>query len=113
MLIEGHLDTVFPEGTDVTVKHEGDKLVAPGIGDDDRGLAVVLAVARAFEKAGVQTNGTVYFVGNVGEEGPGNLRGTRHLLTKELKGKIDYFITVDGDRARTSRAARSAAIAIA
>jgi tripeptide aminopeptidase len=45
----------------------------------------------------VQTNGTVYFIGNVGEEGPGNLRGTRHLLTKELKGKIDYFITVDGD----------------
>lgn len=70
VLIEGHLDTVFPEGTVVTVKHDGDKLVAPGIGDDDRGLAVVLAVARAFEKAGVQTNGTVYFVGNVGEEGP-------------------------------------------
>src|SRR3954471_1338248 len=97
VLIEGHLDTVFPEGTDVSIKKKGDTLVAPGIGDDDRGLATVLAVARAFEKAGVQTNGTVYFVGNVGEEGPGNLRGTRHLLTKELKGKIDYFITVDGD----------------
>jgi tripeptide aminopeptidase len=96
VLVEGHLDTVFPEGTDVTVKHDGDKLRAPGIGDDDRGLAVVLAIARAFEKAGVQTNGTVYFVGNVGEEGPGNLRGTRYLVTKELKGKIDYFITVDG-----------------
>jgi acetylornithine deacetylase/succinyl-diaminopimelate desuccinylase-like protein len=96
VLVEGHLDTVFPEGTDVTVKHDGDKLRAPGIGDDDRGLAVVLAVARAFEKAGVQTNGTVYFVGDVGEEGPGNLRGTRYLVTKELKGKIDYFITVDG-----------------
>src|SRR3954468_11631936 len=93
VVIAGHLDTVFPEGTDVTVKHDGEKLKAPGIGDDDRGLAVVLAVARAFEKAGVQTNGTVYFIGNVGEEGPGNLRGTRHLLTSELKGKIDYFIT--------------------
>jgi acetylornithine deacetylase/succinyl-diaminopimelate desuccinylase-like protein len=97
VLIEGHLDTVFPEGTDVSIHRKGDTLIAPGIGDDDRGLATVLAVARAFEKAGVQTNGTVYFVGNVGEEGPGNLRGTRHLLTKELKGKIDYFITVDGD----------------
>ena len=96
VLIQGHLDTVFPEGTDVTVKRDGDKLHAPGIGDDDRGLAVVLAVARAFAKAGVQTNGTVYFVGDVGEEGPGNLRGTRNLVTKELKGKIDYFITVDG-----------------
>jgi tripeptide aminopeptidase len=97
VLLEGHLDTVFPEGTDVTIKHKGDTVVAPGIGDDGRGLVTVLSVARAFEKAGVQTNGTVYFIGNVGEEGPGNLRGTRQLLTKELKGKIDYFITVDGD----------------
>jgi acetylornithine deacetylase/succinyl-diaminopimelate desuccinylase-like protein len=97
VLIEGHLDTVFPEGTDVSIKHKGDTVVAPGIGDDGRGLVTVLSVARAFEKAGLETNGTVYFVADVGEEGPGNLRGTRHLLTKELKGKIDYFITVDGD----------------
>ncbi len=95
VVIAGHLDTVFPEGTDVTVKHDGAKLRAPGIGDDDRGLAVVLAVARAFEKAGVQTNGTVYFVGDVGEEGPGNLRGMRNLFLHELKGKVDYFISVD------------------
>ena len=97
VLIEGHLDTVFPEGTDVSVKHKGDTVTAPGISDDVRGLATVLSVARAFEKAGIQTNGTVYFVANVGEEGPGNLRGTRHLLTKELAGKIDFFITVDGE----------------
>ena len=96
VVIAGHLDTVFPEGTNVAVKRDGTKLSAPGIGDDDRGLAVVLAVARAFEKTGIQTNGTVYFVGNVGEEGPGNLRGTRYLFAKELKGKIDYFISVDG-----------------
>jgi tripeptide aminopeptidase len=96
VLIQGHLDTVFPEGTNVTVKHEGSKYLAPGIGDDDRGLATVLAVGRAFNKAGVQTLGTVYFVGDVGEEGPGNLRGTRYLFTNTLKGKIDYFISVDG-----------------
>jgi acetylornithine deacetylase/succinyl-diaminopimelate desuccinylase-like protein len=95
VVFAGHLDTVFPEGTDVTVKHDGGKLRAPGISDDDRGLAVVLAVARAFEKTGLQTNGTVYFVGDVGEEGPGNLRGMRHLFGKELKGKVDYFISVD------------------
>ncbi|MDB4915439.1 MAG: putative family peptidase [Gemmatimonadetes bacterium] len=97
VLIQGHLDTVFPEGTDVSIKHKGDTIVAPGISDDVRGLVTVLSVARAFEKAGLQTNGTVYFVANVGEEGPGNLRGTRHLFTKELQGKIDYFITVDGE----------------
>jgi len=95
VVIAGHLDTVFPEGTDVTVKHDGTKLRAPGIGDDDRGLAVVLAVVRAFEKAGVQTLGTVYFVGDVGEEGPGNLRGMRSLFSRDLKGKVDYFISVD------------------
>ena len=96
VMIAGHLDTVFPEGTNVTVKREGTRLAGPGIGDDCRGLAVVLAVARAFERANVQTNGTVYFVGNVGEEGPGNLRGVRHIFNNELKGKIDYFISVDG-----------------
>ena len=96
VVIAGHLDTVFPDSTDVTVRRDGDTLRAPGISDNGRGLAVVLAVARAFEKAGVRTNGTVYFVGNVGEEGPGNLRGVRHLFGTELKGKIDYFVTVDG-----------------
>lgn len=95
VVIAGHLDTVFPDSTDVRVRRDGDRLRAPGIADNSRGLAVVLAVARAFEKTGVRTNGTVYFVGNVGEEGPGNLRGVRHLLGTELKGKVDYFVTVD------------------
>ena len=97
VVIAGHLDTVFPEGTDVRVKRNGTRLSGPGIGDDCRGLAVVLAVARAFQQAKVQTNGTVYFIGNVGEEGPGNLRGMRYLFgSSPLKGKIDYFISVDG-----------------
>lgn len=96
VMIAGHLDTVFPEDTDVTVTRTGTRLAGPGIGDDCRGLAVVLAVARAFEKANVQNTGTIYFVGNVGEEGPGNLRGVRHLFNTELKGKVNYFISVDG-----------------
>ena len=96
VLIEGHLDTVFPEGTNVKVKRTGTLLAGPGIGDDCRGLAVVLSVVRAFQRANVQTLGTVYFVGDVGEEGQGNLRGTRYLFSNSLKGKIDYFISVDG-----------------
>ena len=96
LAIAGHLDTVFPEGTDVRVKTTGTRMAGPGISDDCRGLAVVLAVARAYAKAHVATNGTVYFVANVGEEGPGNLRGTRYLFEHSLKGKIDAFITVDG-----------------
>jgi tripeptide aminopeptidase len=95
VVIAGHLDTVFPEGTNVTVKRDGTKLRAPGIGDDGRGLTTVLSIARAFQKAGVQTNGTIYFIGDVGEEGQGNLRGMRYLFGNTLKGTIDYFISVD------------------
>ena len=96
VMLAGHLDTVFPEGTDVKVKRDGNVMRAPGIGDDCRGLAVVLAVARAFQMEKVPTTGTIIFVGNVGEEGPGNLRGVRHLFTREYQGKVDYFISVDG-----------------
>jgi tripeptide aminopeptidase len=96
VVLAGHLDTVFPEGTDVRVKKERGRLTGRGIGDDCRGLAVVLATARALQASKIQTPGTIVFVGNVGEEGPGNLRGTRHLFDKELAGKIDYFISVDG-----------------
>ena len=108
VVIAGHLDTVFPESTDVRTRQVGGRIHGPGIGDDCRGLAVVLAVARAFQRADVQTNGTVVFVGNVGEEGPGNLRGVKHLYAQELKGRIDYFISVDGTGlGMTSRAVGS------
>jgi acetylornithine deacetylase/succinyl-diaminopimelate desuccinylase-like protein len=96
VVLAGHLDTVFPEGTDVKVRKEGTRYTGRGIGDDCRGLTVVLSAARALQASNIQTPGTIIFVGNVGEEGPGNLRGTRHLFAKELAGKIDYFISVDG-----------------
>jgi tripeptide aminopeptidase len=96
VMISGHLDTVFPEGTDVTVRRSGLRLAAPGIADDGRGIAVVLTVARAFKVAQLQTPATILFVGTVGEEGQGDLRGVRHLFAKELPGRIDYFISVDG-----------------
>lgn len=95
VVLAAHLDTVFPEETDVRVKREGTMLRGPGIGDDCRGLAVLLAVAKAMAAATVQTQGTIYFVANVGEEGPGNLRGVKHLFAKP-PAKIDYFISVDG-----------------
>jgi acetylornithine deacetylase/succinyl-diaminopimelate desuccinylase-like protein len=95
VVIAAHLDTVFPEETDVSVTREGTTLRGPGIGDDCRGLAVLLAVAKAMSAANVSTTGTIYFVANVGEEGPGNLRGVKHLFEKP-PAKIDYFISVDG-----------------
>lgn len=96
VMIAGHLDTVFPEETDVTTTRVGNRVEGPGIGDDCRGLAVVLTLAKIIKETGFMPKGTLYLVGNVGEEGPGNLRGVRHLLTKEFPDKIDYFISVDG-----------------
>ena len=92
-----HLDTVFPEGTDVKVKREGDRLSAPGVGDDTRGVALLLLVIRAMSAAGLQTSSDILFVGNVGEEGEGDLRGTKYLLQKgKYKDRIKQFIAVDG-----------------
>jgi len=91
----GHLDTVFPEGTDVTVRFDDDKMYAPGIGDNTRGLVVVLGVLRAMQHAGIQTDADILFVGNVGEEGLGDLRGVKHLFRDGVE-RIDAMIAVDG-----------------
>jgi tripeptide aminopeptidase len=95
-VLAAHLDTVFPEGTNVKTTREGAIIRGPGIGDDCRGLAVVLAVIRALETGHVRTPGTITFVGNVGEEGLGDLRGVKHLVNDSLKGQIDRFVSIDG-----------------
>ena len=96
VVMSAHLDTVFPEGTNVRVTREGTVLKGPGIGDDCRGLAVLLAVVRALNKANVQTPGTITFVGTVGEEGLGDLRGVKTLFGDTLRGQVDRFVSVDG-----------------
>ncbi len=93
VVVDAHLDTVFPEGTDVKVKIKGDTLFAPGISDDTRGLVVMLTVLRALEKANVQTSDDVLFVASLGEEGLGDLRGVKYVLGKN---KIDSWISIDG-----------------
>jgi acetylornithine deacetylase/succinyl-diaminopimelate desuccinylase-like protein len=91
-----HLDTVFPEETDVTVKRDGKILRAPGIADDTRGVAELISVARALQQAKVETPGTITFVASVGEEGLGDLRGVKALFNTTLKDRIDYFVAIDG-----------------
>ena len=94
--IAAHLDTVFPEGTNVKVRREGSKLYAPGVGDDSRALAVLLDMVRAMDAAKIQTAGDILFIGNVGEEGPGDLRGMKYLFQKgPYKDKIKMFISLD------------------
>ena len=97
VVISAHLDTVFPRGTNVKVRRDGYLLRGPGIGDDCRGLADVLAVARALNRAGVSTPGTITFVATVGEEGLGDLRGVKRLFNDTLKDKVDRFISIDGE----------------
>jgi tripeptide aminopeptidase len=95
--VAAHLDTVFPEGTDVKVKREDTRLSAPGIGDDTRSLAVLLAMIRAMDEAGITTRNDILFIGNVGEEGQGDLRGVKYLFGKgKYKDRIKMFISVDG-----------------
>ncbi len=96
VVLSAHLDTVFPPGTDVAVTRDDHLLKGPGIVDDCRGLAVVLAVARAWAGSGLRPRGRLIFVATVGEEGAGNLRGVRHLFEVELPDQIDAFISVDG-----------------
>ncbi len=90
-----HLDTVFPPETDVTVRFDDEKMYAPGIGDNSRGLVMVLGVLRALQATGIETAADVLFIGNVGEEGLGDLRGMKHLF-RDGAEKIDTLIAVDG-----------------
>ena len=97
VVISAHLDTVFPRGTDVKVTRQGYSLKGPGIGDDCRGLAELLAIVRALNRGGVSTPGTLTFVGTVGEEGLGDLRGVKRLFNETLKDRIDRFVSIDGE----------------
>ena len=98
-VVTAHLDTVFPAGTNVKVRREGNRLIAPGIGDDTSSLPVLLGFIRAIRKAGFTPATDIVFMGNVGEEGPGDLRGVRYLFNKgPLKDRIKYFISFEPGR---------------
>jgi len=102
LLVSAHLDTVFPAGTDVTVKPRDGKLYAPGIGDDTRGLAVLLSWLKVLNDNHVRTVGDLIFVGNVGEEELGNLRGMKAVFREHQD--IDGMVGLEpgeGDRVLT------------
>jgi acetylornithine deacetylase/succinyl-diaminopimelate desuccinylase-like protein len=95
VMLTAHLDTVFPAGTDVHVKREGGRLLAPGISDNGTGLAALVALSKAFHDAKIKTKYTVLFVADVGEEGEGNLRGMR-ALAESYKKRLKYVLALDG-----------------
>ena len=97
IVISAHLDTVFPEGTNVHVRRDGARFHAPGISDNSCGIVGLIALARALKAGAINTEATVCFVATVGEEGEGNLRGVRHLFTRgEFQGGVCAFISLDG-----------------
>lgn len=97
IVVSAHLDTVFPEETNFSVVRRDDRLYAPGIADDGCGLAALIALAQAIQTERIKIEGSILFVGTVGEEGEGNLRGVRHLLTKgRWATNVDAFLSFDG-----------------
>jgi acetylornithine deacetylase/succinyl-diaminopimelate desuccinylase-like protein len=95
VILSAHLDTVFPPGTDVKVRHEGERLSGPGISDNGTGLAALVAIARAMQAAKIKPRRTILFAANVGEEGEGNLRGMRALVDA-YRAKLKAVIVLDG-----------------
>ena len=97
LVVSAHLDTVFSKDTDFTVVRRDDKLFAPGIADDGCGLAALITLAQSIQTEQIPIEGSILFVGTVGEEGEGNLRGVRHLFGKgRWASQIDAFLSFDG-----------------
>lgn len=94
LAIAAHLDTVFPMETDVTVEFRDGRYYAPGISDDGRGLTVLLTLLETLEAHAIPTVGDIMFIGNVGEEGLGDLRGIKAIFRDHPE--IDGFISIDG-----------------
>jgi acetylornithine deacetylase/succinyl-diaminopimelate desuccinylase-like protein len=95
LLIAAHLDTVFPSGTDLSVRREGSRIYGPGLGDNSLGVAALLHLARAMQRHDIAGEGDIWFVANVGEEGLGDLRGMRAAV-EQLQPRIAAAIALEG-----------------
>jgi acetylornithine deacetylase/succinyl-diaminopimelate desuccinylase-like protein len=97
ILVSAHLDTVFPATTALNIRRDGEKLLGPGISDNGAGLTALLGIAAGLQHAGIQTESSIVFVANVGEEGEGDLRGMRHIFSDaRWKDSVGYTIVLDG-----------------
>jgi tripeptide aminopeptidase len=95
--ISAHIDTVFPEGTLLDIRRERERLYGPSISDNAAGVVALLAIAGAIREIRIQPSSPIVFIGNVGEEGEGNLRGIRHIFNEtRWKDVIDFSVMIDG-----------------
>ena len=95
VILSAHLDTVFPAGTELKVRHDAARMSAPGISDNGTGLIALVALARAVHEARIKPQRTILFAADVGEEGEGNLRGMRALV-ETYKPRLRAVIVLDG-----------------
>ena len=97
LAISAHLDTVFPSDTKLDIRREHTRLLGPGISDNGAGLAAIWALAAVLKDCGLQMQRPVVLIGNVGEEGDGDLRGMRHLFAQEKwRDGISALLVIDG-----------------
>jgi len=95
--LSAHIDTVFPAGTPIEVRRDGDKLYGPGISDNGSGMVALLAIAGALHATGIAHRAPILFIGDVGEEGEGDLRGMRHIFQQpEWSANIASLVVLDG-----------------
>ena len=95
--LSAHMDTVFPAGTPLNVRQQGSRLYGPGVSDNGAGVAALLAVAAGLRAASVRHSAPILFIGNVGEEGEGDLRGMRHIFSSSRwKDSIAASLILDG-----------------
>ncbi len=96
--LSAHLDTVFPAGTDISVRRDGgDKLYGPGVSDNSSGIVALLAIAAAMHAAVIPNRAPILFIGDVGEEGEGDLRGMRHIFQQpKWSANIASLVVLDG-----------------
>jgi acetylornithine deacetylase/succinyl-diaminopimelate desuccinylase-like protein len=95
--LSAHLDTVFPTETSITASREGSKLYGPGISDNGSGITALLATAGALRDSDIANAAPILFIGNVGEEGEGNLRGMRHIFQQSRwLESIAALVVLDG-----------------
>jgi acetylornithine deacetylase/succinyl-diaminopimelate desuccinylase-like protein len=95
LLVTAHLDTVFGLDTNLSIRYDGDRIYGPGLGDNSTGVAGMLHVAQALQRHDLPNEGDIWFVGNVGEEGLGDLRGIRAAITR-LRERIGAVVVLEG-----------------
>jgi acetylornithine deacetylase/succinyl-diaminopimelate desuccinylase-like protein len=95
VLVSAHLDTVFPHGTNLQIRHQGERIYGPGLGDNSTGVAGLLHLATIMQQFDLPNQGDVWFVANIGEEGLGDLRGMRAAV-EQLRSQIGSVVVLEG-----------------